>query len=120
MDRAKPKKPRGPNGGKRAGAGRPPGAKNTLGYGQVAALKACRLRIPDDASPEADELAGRALQRIIDVMEEKVSPLVAGHVLKASTHLREEVCGSTTQKVAQVDASGKALSFTIVRKDKAP
>lgn len=108
MEHGQPKR-RGPNGGKRAGAGRPPGAKNVLGYGQVRGLKACRLRVPKDASPEADALAGRALQRIIDVMEEDVDGANAGNVLRAATHIREEVCGSPKQALEVTGADGGPL-----------
>ena len=92
-------KPRGKNGGRRPGAGRPKGSTNALGYGEAKAVHACKLRLPKDATPEAEYLAQRALQRIVDVMEGGVSHLESGSVLKAATRLREEVCGSLTQKV---------------------
>lgn len=88
-----------PHGGKRADAGRKDGTKNTLGYGEVKAVKAAGLRVPDDATKDQRELADRALERIADVMEAKVWHAQAGHVMKAAVHLREEICGSIKQKV---------------------
>ncbi len=87
-----------PPGGPRPGAGRKPG-KNTLEYGEVKALAAFKLRIPEGASPELENLAGRALERIVAVMEEKVNSFQARNVLSAATRLREEACGPLTQKV---------------------
>lgn len=86
------------NGGKRPGAGRKPGTPNTLAYGEVKAIKSAKLRLPDGADEQSQLLAGRSLQRIVDVMEGRVSYLEAGAVLKAATRIREEVCGPLTQK----------------------
>lgn len=87
-------------GGKRLGAGRPKGSKNTLDYGEVAAIAAAKLRPPPpDAPPEVQQLAARALQRIADVMEEKVWERQGRNVLAAATRIREEACGPLTQKV---------------------
>ena len=65
----------------------------------MAAVKAAGLRVPDSATPAQRELADRALQRIAAVMEENVNPMAASFVLKASTVLREEVCGQMKQRV---------------------
>ncbi len=102
-----------PRGGKRPGAGRPEGSANTLGYGEVRAVKACRLRVPADATPEQAELADRALQRLVDVMEEKVFYQVAGTVLGAATRVREETCGPLKQKHELTGADGEPLSISI-------
>lgn len=91
-------KPKSGRGGRRPGAGRPPGTRNALEYGEAKAVNACKLRLPKDATPEAEYLAQRSLQRIVDVMEGGVSHLESGAVLKAATRLREEVCGPLTQK----------------------
>ena len=101
-------------GGKRPGAGRPSGTRNTLDYGEVKALAATRLRVPANATPEAVRLADRALERIIHVMEEKVGHFQAGHVLKAATRLREEVCDPIAQKVQHAGADGGALEVRII------
>lgn len=66
--------------------------------GAVNAVKACRLRVPEDATPAAAALADRALQRVVDVMEEQVFFQSAPTVLKAATVLREEVCGRVADK----------------------
>ena len=87
------------HGGKREGAGRKPGTLNTLPYGVVQALKAQRLRVPADASPEAADLAGRSLERLVDVLEGRVHSKKAANVLKAATYLREQVCGPMTKKL---------------------
>jgi len=99
---SEPKPRKKGSGGKRPGAGRRPGP-NVLAYGEVKAVKAAKLRLPEGADEESQQLAGRSLQRIVDVMEARVSHLHAGNVLKAATRLREEVCGPLTQKV---DVSG--------------
>lgn len=88
-----------PNGGKRPGAGRKPGSRNTLPLGAVAAVRSAGLRVPDSATEAQRQLADRALVRVADVLEEGVSSFQAGHVLKAATILREEVCGPAKQKV---------------------
>lgn len=102
-----------PKGGTRDGAGRPKGAKNTLTYGQVKGLAACRLRVPDDASPQVIALADRTLERLIAVMEEKVNSFQAGSVLKAATRIREEALGPLAQKHELTGANGGPLSVSI-------
>lgn len=104
-------KPR--HGGKRQGAGRKEGSKNALPAGTVKAIKAARLRVPDDASPEAGELAGRALERIIDVMEDRVG-FGGFAVLSAARAIREEVCGPVKQKVEHTGADGGPLTIKVV------
>lgn len=98
-------------GGKRPGAGRPRGSKNILPAGAVAAIKACGLRVPKDATPAERELADRALQRVADVMEEQVSSFQSFAVLTAARTIREEVCGPVVKKV---DVSG-SITVTVDR-----
>jgi len=62
------------------------------------AIEACGLRVPEGTPEGVAELADRALKRIADVMEERVHFTQGGHVLKAATHIRLEVCGAPTQK----------------------
>lgn len=101
-------------GGKRTGAGRPKGSKNTLNYGEVAAIAAAKLRPPSpDAPPEVHQLAARALERIADVMEEKVWERQGRNVLAAATRIREEACGPIVQKVQHAGANGEALVVEI-------
>ena len=109
MDRSATKQ----RGGKRRGAGRPAGSKNTLAYGEVKAIAATRLRLPESASIQDEHLAGRALQRIVDVMEGRVWEKQGRAVLGAATRLREEICGPLAQKVQHADADGKPLSIRI-------
>lgn len=93
-------KPNGrPNGGRREGSGRPAGSKNTLGLGEVRALKALGLRVPEGASEEQRTYALHTESRIIDVMSGDVSPALAMAVLKAATALREEQLGPVKQRV---------------------
>lgn len=91
--------PKGGNGGKRSGAGRKPGSKNTLGYGQVKALLAVGMRVPEGASDQQKAIADRAQERILHVMEGLVNFKLAQPVLKAATHIREEICGPVRQRV---------------------
>lgn len=93
-------KPNGrPNGGKRAGAGRPEGSKNALPLGEVRALKALGLRIPEGASADEQDYALHTESRIIAVMQGEVHPSLAMAVLKAASTLREEQLGPVKQKV---------------------
>ena len=98
------------HGGKRAGAGRPAGAYNSLPYGAVRALKAAALRVPAGASAEVAEVAGYALERMVDVLAGKVSAAKAGTVLKAATSVREELCGPIEKRL-QVQG---AVSLNVV------
>jgi hypothetical protein len=56
------------------------------------------VRHPKDLDPRYAELADRALQRIVDVMEEEVHSKRAKGVLSAAIEIREELCGPKTQK----------------------
>lgn len=87
-----------PRGGRRPGAGRPRGSKDVLPRGAVAAIKAAGLRVPADATPAQKDLADRCLERIADVMEERVNPFGAFSVLTAARGLREEICGKVAEK----------------------
>ncbi|WP_201756306.1 hypothetical protein [Corallococcus silvisoli] len=71
------------------------------------------LRVPEGASPAAKALADRAFARVVDVLEERVGFQQAGHVLKAATIIREEVCGPVAQKVQHSGPDGQALSINI-------
>lgn len=115
MDRPKRKHRRtgAPKGGRREGAGRPLGSANTLELGEVRAVKACKLRLPADATPEVEAVAERAFERLVDVMEGRVSYLEAGSILKAATRLREEACGPLLQKVEHTGKDGAPLVFNI-------
>lgn len=92
-------KPSRKRGGRRPGAGRPKGSKNALEYGEVAAIAATKLRIPEGAEPEVKALAARALVRIAHIMEEGVPSNQGRTVLAAATRIREEACGPLAQKV---------------------
>ena len=100
-------------GGARPGAGRPKGSKNVLPLGAVAAIKSTRLRVPDGTMPEHAALADRALQRIVDVMEERVFDRQSAAVLSAARVIREEVCGGIPKPVAVSGPAGAAIVFRI-------
>lgn len=102
-----------PPGGARPGAGRPEGTSNALPYGTVQAIKALNLRVPEGASDAAKALANRALERVVDVLEEGVDFRQAGSVLKAATLLREEVCGAMAQKHEVAGKDGAALVIEV-------
>lgn len=108
------KPPKGQHGGKRPNAGRKPGSGNSLGYGEVKALRALRHRVPEGMAPELAEVAGISLDRIVDVMMERVPPSAAPSVLKAATTLREEICGSVAQKVNVGGPDGGPLTVRVV------
>jgi hypothetical protein len=114
-----------PSGGKRAGAGRPKGTANALEYGEVKALAAAGLRVPEGTAPGIAELAAIALQRIFDAMMERCGFGQGQTVMKAATHLREEICGGLAQKLVvsglesltdeQLEAKHRALRERITR-----
>ncbi len=58
-----------------------------------------RLRSEGEIEPEEEELVARALQRMIDVMEQRVPPSYASFVLNAAVKIREEALGMMTSKV---------------------
>jgi hypothetical protein len=89
------------------------GSTNTLPLGEVRAVKAAGLRVPENATPEQRELADRTQQRIIDVMEERVHFQMATPVLKAATTLREEVCGKVADKHELTGKDGERLQVSI-------
>lgn len=77
--------------------------------GTIQAIKALNLRVPEGATDAARALANRALERVVDVLEEGVDFRQAGSVLKAATIIREEVCGPMAQKHEVGGADGGAL-----------
>lgn len=93
--------------------GRPRGSTNALPLGAVNAVKAAKLRIPEGTPPEDVELAEEAKQRIIDVMRERVDFKAAPHVLKASTRLRDEVCGPIVHKTEVTGKDGGPVRLVI-------
>ncbi len=116
MDRPDKRKHRAngkPKGGTRPGAGRPSGSNNTLPLGAVDALKTLRHRVPEGAPALLADLAGEGLQRIVDVMNERVHFSAAASVLKAAAMLREEVCGPVAQKLEHSGPDGAALKIVI-------
>lgn len=101
-----------PNGGKREGAGRPSGSTNSLEYGEVRAVKAAGLRVPEAATPEQRELADEALGVIVELMrgevrkrkrpkndDVEVIPVPLDLRGRMAVRVREEVCGELKQTV---------------------
>lgn len=84
-----------------------------LPKGAIQAVKALGLRVPEGTDPALREVADRAFQRVVDVLEERVGFQQAGHVLKAATVLREEVCGPLAQTVKHTGPNGEALAINI-------
>jgi hypothetical protein len=66
---------------------------------QIMAAKLIRRRIPKDASPEEQEIASWAMQRMVEVMAGKVGFRKAPSVLKAGIAVREEICGPLNRTV---------------------
>jgi hypothetical protein len=102
-------------GGARKGAGRPDGSTNALALGEVRALKSLRHRVPDGAAPELADVAGEAFEAIVQVMRGEISPMngQAAAILKASSMVREEVCGPVAQKLHVGGPNGEALEIVI-------
>jgi hypothetical protein len=104
---------RKPPGGARPGAGRPPGSRNTLPLGAVSAIRALKLRVPKDAPEEHAELAGEALETVVDVMRgrEKSAGLAFAR-LSAARAVREEICGKVTDKLEVTPAADAAAAVS--------
>jgi hypothetical protein len=47
-------------------------------------------------------------------MEEKVGAFASTAVLRASTHIREEICGPVAQKVQHAGADGGSLTVKVL------
>lgn len=78
---------------------RPKGSSSPLPHNAVKSLRESKFRVPDDASPEAAELAGYCIQRYVDLMAGIVPYRKSATVFKAAQALREEICGPVAQKV---------------------
>lgn len=102
-----------PKGGKRPGAGKPLGTKQVLEYGEVKAIKAAGLRVPEAASPGAREVADEALATLIDGMRGELSYLEGPMQVKCAVRLREEICGPLAQKLEHSGPDGGALQVSI-------
>lgn len=87
----------GKHGGKRQGAGRPPGA-NVLPYGASKGLKALRRGAPKDATESEIELAGLAEDAIRDTLNGTVHYSDVLGRLKAAGMALDRVCGPVAQK----------------------
>jgi len=110
---------RKPPGGAREGAGRPEGTTNALPLGAVQAIRSLNLRVPKDADPLARDIANRAFQRAVEVMEEQVDFRLAPSVLKAVASIREEICGPVAQRLEHTGANGESLVVEVRKYPKA-
>lgn len=93
-----------------------PSKKSALSSLETRAIRVAAprgVRQPKDLSPEAAALADRALQRIVDVMEEQVHSKRAKGVLSAAIEIREEICGPKTQKIAIEGTLEQILSASL-------
>ncbi len=100
-------------GGKREGAGRKPGP-NLLVYGESSAIRAMKLRVPVDASPEQASLAGEAFETLVKVMRGEVHAEDAPHRRNAAKDIREEICKPIPKPVALTDAEGNSLTVNVI------
>lgn len=79
-----------------------PSRKSELSALEQKAVKVCAprgVRHPEKLPPEHAALADRALQRIVDVMEEQVHSKRAKAVLTAAVEIRDELLGPKTKKL---------------------
>lgn len=92
--------PKGGAGGKRPGAGRPTGATSPLRLGEVQAVKALGLRVPEGAPQAHRAIADEAFETIVSVMRGEVfDPQVAAIRRNAAKDVREEICGPVKQRI---------------------
>lgn len=94
-------------GGARPGAGRKPGLRN----GEVRAVGAAGLRVPENASPEARALADEAFRTVVEVMRKPARG--AGYRLQAASIVREEVCGPVAKKHQHEGPDGGPLEVIV-------
>lgn len=90
--KGKKRPPPKPRGGKRPGAGRPRGARNALPAGAVSAIRALRHRVPDGTPAALADVAGEALETVVQVMRGKVKRGAIAR-LTAARVAREDICG---------------------------
>lgn len=100
-------------GGARPGAGKPRGTKQILEYGQVKAVKAAGLRIPEGTPQEAREVADESLGVIIEAMRGQLGYLDGPFRLKAAAMLREEICGPVKQRFEHTGPNDGPLQVSI-------
>lgn len=89
-----------PKGGAKPGAGRPKGALDTKPRApklSLDSIRAMRLRLPPNATPEQATLAGDALATMVRVMRGQAGKDAFSR-LKAALATREEICGPVTQR----------------------
>jgi hypothetical protein len=94
--------PKGRHGGRRPGAGRPRGSRNTLPLGAVQVLDAARVakrRLGKDPDPDDLKALELVFKRVGDVLFEDVDYRQAGHVLKAGAMVADALAGPIAQKV---------------------
>jgi hypothetical protein len=110
-----PAKTRGQHGGKRVGAGRPPGAGNALPQGAVAAIRALKHRVPDKTPEELADLAGEALETVAEVMRGRFR---RGGMerLQAARTVREEICGPVPKRHELSGPDGGALEIKTIER----
>lgn len=101
-------------GGRRPGAGRPSGARNALPLGAVSAIRALKLRVPEGAVPAVADLAGEALETVVDVMRGR-GGRGASVRLMAAKEVRLETCGPMPTKLEHSGAGGGPV---VVRVDR--
>jgi hypothetical protein len=77
-------------------------------------VKAAGLRVPKDAPQAHRELADECLQTIVDVMRGDIGFIEAPMRLKASAHLREEICGPIPKPVELSGKDGGPLVVNVV------
>lgn len=74
------------------------------------AVKAARLRPPEDASADEKNIATEAFGRMLDVMRGKVYFRESPTVLAAATRVRELICGREAERVVHEGPDGGPVS----------
>ena len=73
--------------------------RSDLPHGMVKLVKQLNHRVPADANEGQRAVANRAFERVVNVMEGKVSFRQAPSVLKAAMYAREEICGPVPKEL---------------------
>jgi len=83
--------------------GRPPGTPNVLPYGAVKALGTAKYRVRKDIDiaqrQDASDVAGYALERMVQVLGGSINHRKGPTILKAAIAVREEMCEPIVKEV---------------------
>jgi hypothetical protein len=72
-----------------------------------------KIRLPADATPEQEQMAGEAFETLVKVMRGEIDPEMAPHRRNAAKDVREEICKPIAKQVNLADADGEKLTVAV-------